>query len=95
MVSDALSFSVIVCTARPPHYLRRCLEALRKMEYTDFEVIVVARYASTALDDLLAGYRVKRIHSGQKNLSADRNLGIKASAGEIVAFIDDDAVPDR
>ena len=95
LTSDELPFSVIVCTARPAHYLQRCLEALLGMEYANFEVVVVTQCASSALNDLLARYKVKHIHSGQRNLSADRNLGIRVSAGKLLAFIDDDAVPDK
>ncbi len=38
------------------------------------------------------GHRVKTVAYGEPNLSHARNLGIDTASGEIVAFVDDDAV---
>ena len=44
---------------------------------------------------VLAPYadRLRVLHCPRANLSESRNVGLLAARGEIVAFIDDDAVP--
>ena len=37
---------------------------------------------------------VKHVHFDQANISHARNLGIQISSGDVIAFIDDDAVPE-
>jgi cellulose synthase/poly-beta-1,6-N-acetylglucosamine synthase-like glycosyltransferase len=37
--------------------------------------------------------RIKVLHNPHRNLSISRNLGAEAAAGDIVAYIDDDAIP--
>jgi glycosyltransferase involved in cell wall biosynthesis len=77
-------------------YLLDCIDSLRRQSVKPFEVIVV-------LDpdpDLIDFYRVRlsgdvRVVVGDGfGLSNARNAGVKNSRGDIVAFIDDDAVAD-
>lgn len=86
------SVSVVVASRGRPEALSLCLTALGQLVYHPFEVIVVADPSGMAAAQAhhLAG-RFKCVPFDEANLSRARNLGIGAAAGEIVAFIDDDA----
>ncbi|MEO1537520.1 MAG: glycosyltransferase family A protein [Pseudomonadota bacterium] len=82
------SFSVIVVSRHRAEWLKRTLRSLRQQQYQPFEVVVVADEASLeALDrDCL-----KTVVFDQANIACARNLGIAVAAGDVCAFIDDDA----
>ncbi len=89
------SASVIVVSHGRPAELRRCLTAIAQLDHPEFEVIVVADAAGrAALADLGVAGSVKAVPFERANISQARNLGIEVAAGEIAAFIDDDAVPE-
>lgn len=83
--------SVIIVSRHRPALLRRALLALTQQDHPEIEVIVVTDPAGLAAAECFA---VKRIAFDEPNISAARNLGIVSAAAEIVAFIDDDAVPE-
>lgn len=87
-------FSVIVASRDRPKSLLRTLRAIRQLDYPDFEVLVVGdRLAGTALD--AEGWDwVTFVQFDDANLSAARNVGALAAGGDVLAFIDDDAVPE-
>ena len=87
--------SVIVCTYNGERWLPGCLEALGRVEYPNFEVIVVDD-GSTDATPAIAGRHDVRLIRVEDNggLSEARNLGMRAATGEIVAYLDDDARPD-
>ena len=89
------SVSVVVVSRGRPELLLRCLTGCRQLYYPKFEIVVVADPAGIAAVEAmgLAG-RIKAVPFDEANISAARNAGIKAAAGEIIAFIDDDAVPE-
>ena len=87
--------SVVVCTYNRRDYLERCLDYLTYQSRGDFEVVVVNGPSDDGTAELLERYRgvVKIVDNPECNLSKSRNLGIDRAAGDIVAFIDDDALP--
>lgn len=89
--------SVVVCTYNRGKYLERCLASLKQQSYQNNEIIVVNGPSNDGTDAVLDKYSdVRVIKQGTLNgLSYARNLGINASEGEIIAFIDDDAVADE
>ncbi|MEO0667675.1 MAG: glycosyltransferase [Pseudomonadota bacterium] len=94
-MSDALPVSVVVVSRDRPDALRRCLEGVAQLQYPTFEVVVVADAAGVAAAQRMPlADNLKIVPFERANISQARNLGISQAAGEIVAFIDDDAVPE-
>ncbi len=88
-----LSVSVVVVSLGRPAALRRCVSAIRQLRYRPYEVIVVADEAGRdALSEMTGLDYLRIVPNEADGVAAARNLGIEQAAGEIVAFIDDDAV---
>ncbi|WP_341319327.1 glycosyltransferase [Paraburkholderia sp. IMGN_8] len=87
--------SVVICTYNRRGYLERCLDYLRYQTCTDFEVVVVNGPSNDGTAELLERYadKIKIVQNPERNLSKSRNLGIELADGDIIAFIDDDAIP--
>ncbi len=86
--------SVVVCSYNGARTIRDTLEALRTVDYPDYEVIVVNDGSTDATPAIAAEYDVRLISTENRGLSNARNTGWQAATGEIVAYIDDDAYPD-
>ena len=91
------SVSVVICTYNRANYLERCIKSLKKQTYPNFEMIVVNGPSTDETVQVLYKYpEIQVVRQEELNgLSFARNLGIAASNGEIIAFIDDDAVADE
>ncbi|MFA8384918.1 MAG: glycosyltransferase family 2 protein [Pelagibaca sp.] len=88
----ALGISVIIVSRERPDWLMRCLRAVAQLDYPRFETIVVACPAGEKVARQAGWARV--IACDRANISAARNMGAAAAQGEVVAFLDDDAVPE-
>lgn len=87
--------SVIVVSHGRPASLLRTLTGLAQQEHHPLEVVVVAdTEAARGVRRHPLGAHLKLVEFDGRNISAARNLGIAQAAGEILAFIDDDAVPE-
>lgn len=87
--------SVVVCTHNGSRTLRECLEGVTRLRYPDYEVLVIDDGSRDNSADIAAEFDVRLIRTPNQGLSAARNLGARESTGEIIAYIDDDATPDR
>jgi O-antigen biosynthesis protein len=86
--------SVVVCTHNGGSTLPDCLAGLERLDYPDYEVIVVDDGSTDHSAAVAAKDGVKLIKTRNRGLSSARNTGLGAATGEIVAYIDDDAQPD-
>ena len=86
--------SVVVCTYNGSQTIRDCMEGLARLEYPDFEVIVVNDGSTDETARIVSEYPFRLISTENRGLSAARNTGMLAATGEIVAYTDDDARPD-
>ncbi len=87
--------SVIVCTYNGSHkWLAECFRHLKKIDYPNYEVIVVDDGSTDRFTDCARDYGFRLIRTPNLGLGNARNTGLSAATGEIVAYIDDDAYPD-
>jgi glycosyltransferase involved in cell wall biosynthesis len=84
--------TVVVCTRDRPRELERCLASLSAQRYPRFDILVVDNGAADGIADLCRGRGVACIREAQPGLTRARNLAARAARGDIVAYIDDDAV---
>jgi GT2 family glycosyltransferase len=87
--------SVVVCTHNGEATIGTCLDALDRLDYPDFEVVVVDDGSTDRTAEIAAGFDVRLNRTENCGHSCARNTGLEAATGEIVAFPDDDAWPDR
>jgi glycogen synthase len=92
-----ITFSIVINTLNRAKLLNRTIDSFRCLRYRgNYEVIVVNGPSTDNTDEVIAYWR-KRIRVGKcdvANLSVSRNIGICMSRGDVVAFIDDDAIPE-
>jgi glycosyltransferase involved in cell wall biosynthesis len=87
--------SVVVCSYNGAPTLRGCLEALSRLNYPDYEVIVVDDGSRDNTQEILRDFpSVINIRQENKGLSVARNVGAAAARGEIIAYTDSDCMPD-
>ena len=86
--------SVVVCSYNGSATIRDCLQGLAKLQYPDFEVIVIDDGSTDGTGDIAREFDVRVVRTENRGLSRARNLGLELASGEIVAYTDDDAYPD-
>jgi glycosyltransferase involved in cell wall biosynthesis len=84
--------SIVIATRDRPESLRRSLAALRQ-EADGAEIIVVDNAPTAGVADIARDFGAAYLAEPQPGLCRARNRGACAASGEVVAFIDDDAVP--
>ncbi|MGD0076793.1 MAG: glycosyltransferase, partial [Candidatus Binataceae bacterium] len=87
--------SVVVAAYNAAASLARCLDSLKRLNYPDYEIIVVDDGSTDATGDIAERAGVRTIRRAHRGLSDARNAGAEAAAGELIAFIDADAAADR
>src|SRR5438552_306289 len=86
--------SVVVCSYNGARTIGDCLDGLARLDYPDYEVIVVDDGSTDRAAVIARRYPVVVIQTHNQGLALARNVGLKEATGEIVAYIDDDARPD-
>jgi cellulose synthase/poly-beta-1,6-N-acetylglucosamine synthase-like glycosyltransferase len=81
--------SIIVPCKKVNGYVKECVEHCKRLDYGNFEVLLLPDYASENVD----GVRV--ISTGFVTVGKKRNIGIANAKGEFCAFIDSDAYPSK
>jgi glycogen synthase len=87
--------SAVINTYNRAKSLRNTLRGLQQQTHDEFEVIVVRGPCTDDTDTVLSEFPGVRVaECPEVNISKSRNAGIIAATGEVVAFIDDDAIPE-
>jgi glycosyltransferase involved in cell wall biosynthesis len=88
--------SVIMITYNREQYVRNMIEDILGQTYTNFEYIIIDNGSTDASGKIADEYarndkRIKVIHLNEpKSIGCARNLGLKKSIGEYIAYVDDD-----
>ena len=97
-VMTALPVSVIICTYTQSRWkaLLAAVASIRDQTQPALETIVVVDHNLELLGRARATLRDVHVMEsfGERGLSGARNTGVTAAHGEIVAFLDDDAIAD-
>jgi cellulose synthase/poly-beta-1,6-N-acetylglucosamine synthase-like glycosyltransferase len=86
-MSSKTLVSIIIPCKDVDGYTRECIEYCRRLDYPNFEIILLPDYSTEAIDGVII-IATEPVPPGVK-----RNIGVKNSTGEFCAFIDNDAYP--
>ncbi|NBD17300.1 MAG: glycosyltransferase [Cyanobacteria bacterium] len=89
--------TVAVCTRDRAEDMKRCLEAITKLDYPHLEILVVDNAPKTeATKELIDQHypQVRYVREPRPGLDWARNRAILEANGEIIAYTDDDVVVD-
>ena len=88
--------SAVILNRGRPQLLPRVLEAFRRLRYPNFEIIVVGDrpHVTDYGLPIEVQNRFGYIYCAEANVSQARNMALAASRGQVIAFCDDDAVPE-
>jgi len=88
--------SIVVATFNGSRTLKHCLTSLQRLNYPDYEVLLVDDGSNDSTPEIAKELpSVRYLRQSNQGLSAARNAGIRAAKGEIVAFTDDDCRADE
>jgi len=91
----ALRASVIIPTRDRPAELERCLQALSGLAPAPHEIIVVdSAPAKFPAAEVAARYGARYLREESPGASRARNRGAREASGDIVAYLDDDSLPE-
>lgn len=85
---------MIVCTRNRPELLEQCLRALSAQPCPGFDVLVVDNAPGEAVRRICEHWQAGWIAATSPGLTKARNIGARSTSADLVAYIDDDAVPE-
>lgn len=103
-ITDTKPFiSIIICTYNRSKLLKKTLKSLLSLKNIESAEIIIVNNNSTDdtqntvlqfIEKYSQKVKIKYILETKQGLSIARNRGVNEAEGEVVAFLDDDAVPD-
>ncbi len=87
--------SIIVPVYNTAKYLKRCLDSIVSQTYSNIEIILIDDGSTDESGEICEEYaqrdkRIKVFHQENKGLSAARNIGLDASTGQYISYVDSD-----
>jgi GT2 family glycosyltransferase len=101
LLEHAPAVSVVLCTRDRPQRVAECVRRVAAQEYPSYEIVVVDNSpvdpgaVPTVLATIGASVPVRYVLEPRGGLSWARNAGWNAATADIIAFLDDDEIPDK
>lgn len=108
-MNDSVELSLIVCTYRRPREVERLLRAVAAQDRAPDETLIIdgspddetervvralIREGETGRASVVRALRYFRVPTAERGLTRQRNYGVARARGAVVAFLDDDTVPE-
>jgi len=92
-----MNISIGIVTYNRPETLKRVLDSLKTQTKKPLEIIIVDSSEDNETEKLVKKYKkIKYIHTKNRVYQpAARNMILKKCKGEIISFLDDDAIPEK
>ena len=95
MTDHEMRVSIIIPIYNTARYLRRCLDSVICQTYRNLEIILVDDGSTDTSPQICDEYasrddRIKVVHKSNGGESSARNVGLKISSGDCIAFLDCD-----
>ncbi len=87
-----LRLSIIIVTYNRCADLRECLDSIFNMRELPHEVLVVDSFSNDCTREVVRDYPVKYIQIPERSMVKARNVGLRHATGDIIAYVDDDAI---
>lgn len=94
-IHSTMRVSIVVPAHNEERGIASTIEALLKLDYKDYEVIVVNNASSDRTAEIAARYPVRLVNEPIKGLLSAREAGRRAATGELIANVDADCLPDK
>lgn len=86
--------SIVIPTYNHGEYIRKCIESIISQTYNNWEAIIVNNNSTDNTVDIINNFNEERISiiniDNQGIIAKSRNIGIKNSTGDYIAFLDSD-----
>ena len=104
--AENIKFSIVVCAYNEEKYLNECLKSLINQDYNkkSYEIIIINNQSKDKTAEIALSYVsqktikypvIKYFKIAHVGLSISRNFAIKHCKGEVIIFIDGDAIADK
>jgi glycosyltransferase involved in cell wall biosynthesis len=96
-IKENYEVTVVIPTYKRADILPYLLSALRRQTYRNFDVVIVVKPSGDGTEEILkresSSLKITMLIQSQGHIVDAYFLGVKNSTGDIVAFLDDDAIP--
>jgi glycosyltransferase involved in cell wall biosynthesis len=90
--------TVLIPTAGRPRLIEHAFNGLRVQNFTDFEVLLVLRPDDVETIEVVERFRkyldIRVVFQKRRGLMEAYNEGINSAKGDVIVFLDDDAIPE-
>ena len=94
--TDWPSLSVVICAYNAEATLDECLAHTCALDYPDLEIVVVDDGSTDGTATVARAHpRARLVAVPHAGLGTARNAGLRAATGDLIAYLDSDAYPDR